>query len=87
MLLRYKGHYYSKTPYSKRKWRCINTNNCYSAICVNDDFSLIKEPKEHTHEPKLFVETKDGKYKSVKASANVTSDYVLYEIVQEAPES
>lgn len=86
MLLRYKGHYYTKTPYAKNKWRCLNTNQCFVSITVNDDYSLIKEPRKHTHEPKLFVETEDGRYKKVNRSATVTSDYVLYEIVQEASE-
>ncbi|CAH0673865.1 unnamed protein product [Spodoptera exigua] len=79
LLLKYKGHYYSKTPYLKKRWRCINTNNCYVGVIVNNDFSIKKEPSEHCHPPKTFVETEDGKYKLIKDNANKSNDYIVYE--------
>lgn len=79
LLLKYKGHYYSKTPYLKKRWRCINTNNCYVGVIVNNDFSIKKEPGEHLHAPKVFAETEDGRYKLVKDNINKSCDYIVYE--------
>ncbi|KAJ8724573.1 hypothetical protein PYW08_016047 [Mythimna loreyi] len=79
LLLKYKGHYYSKTPYLKKRWRCINTNNCYVGVIVNNDFSIIKEPGEHCHPPKIYVETEDGKYKLIKENPSKSCEYIVYE--------
>lgn len=86
LLVKYKGHYYTKTPYAKKnKWRCLSTNECYVVLVVNDDFSILKEPTAHKHAPKNFIQTENGKYMIVKAPSRITSDYDLYEIVQELP--
>ncbi|KAL0881440.1 hypothetical protein ABMA27_001303 [Loxostege sticticalis] len=66
-LFHYQGYLYTKAPYSKYRWRCINTNNCFVSMLVDNDGSLRKEPNfEHTHLPKRLVLTKTGKYLILK---------------------
>lgn len=86
LLLLYKGHYYSKILYNEKKWRCINTSNCYAAIVVDEDYAVQREKGKHMHRPKNFVRRPDGKYKLVPTPKTKSTDYVLFEIVQENPD-
>ncbi|CAG4946001.1 unnamed protein product [Colias eurytheme] len=55
MLLKYRGHFYSKVNNSKYAWRCINTKSCYRTILAGDDLIVARESKPHQHPPAKFL--------------------------------
>ncbi|CAG9580024.1 unnamed protein product [Danaus chrysippus] len=64
--MKYRDHYYTRTPNLENRWRCINTHHCYVSLYVDQYFNIIRQPREHDHQPKLFYRTLNGTYKLAK---------------------
>ncbi|OWR46282.1 hypothetical protein KGM_208274 [Danaus plexippus plexippus] len=62
MFLKYRGFYYSKLAKSRSRWRCVCTKTCYVGLNVYPDFTPMREPGVHHHNPTILRRLSNGRH-------------------------